>query len=303
MNDRQFFREYNNRKCRSLRRQTGGRLELCSCQRMAHAILPSDFNAACGGRLEDRMEIERKFTVKKLPENLERYPSRLIEQGYLNTNPVVRVRRDENDYYLTYKGKGLLAREEYNLPLNEEAYRHLIQKADGRIMRSELDYVKEFLKRNFGLEATQEAMGMIKKLSEQHIPLQEVCMQIRYNMAPASRTQLLYFLVGIAKADGNVCSHEIELLEQISDMLGIDKTTFNSIKSMHYDDLESAYRILGVSSSATDEEVKKAYRKMALENHPDKVSHLGEDIRKAAEEKFTQINVAYEKIKKQRNMN
>lgn len=62
------------------------------------------------------MEIERKFTVKKLPENLERYPSRLIEQGYLNTNPVVRVRRDENDYYLTYKGKGLLAREEYNLP-------------------------------------------------------------------------------------------------------------------------------------------------------------------------------------------
>ena len=134
MNDRQFFREYNNRKCRSLRRQTGGRLELCSCQRMAHAILPSDFNAACGGRLEDRMEIERKFTVKKLPENLERYPSRLIEQGYLNTNPVIRVRRDENDYYLTYKGKGLLAREEYNLPLNEEAYRHLIQKADGRII-------------------------------------------------------------------------------------------------------------------------------------------------------------------------
>ena len=178
-----------------------------------------------------------------------------------------------------------------------------MMKADGRIMRSELDYVKEFLKRNFGLEATQEAMGMIKKLSEQHIPLQEVCMQIRYNMAPASRTQLLYFLVGIAKADGNVCSHEIELLEQISDMLGIDKTTFNSIKSMHYDDLESAYRILGVSSSATDEEVKKAYRKMALENHPDKVSHLGEDIRQAAEEKFTQINVAYEKIKKQRNMN
>ena len=80
------------------------------------------------------MEIERKFTIKKLPENLEQYPSRLIEQGYLNTNPVVRVRRDENEYYLTYKGKGLLAREEYNLPLTEEAYHHLIQKADGRII-------------------------------------------------------------------------------------------------------------------------------------------------------------------------
>ena len=80
------------------------------------------------------MEIERKFTVKKLPENLERYPSRLIEQGYLNTNPVIRVRRDENDYYLTYKGKGLLAREEYNLPLNREAYEHLLKKADGIVL-------------------------------------------------------------------------------------------------------------------------------------------------------------------------
>ena len=86
-------------------------------------------------------------------------------------------------------------------------------------------------------------------------------------------------------------------------MLGINRTSFNSIKSMYYDDLESAYQILGITSTATPEEIKKAYRKMALENHPDKVGHLGEDIRKAAEEKFTQINVAYEKIKKQRNIN
>ena len=83
------------------------------------------------------MEIERKFTIKTLPENLEQYPVRLIEQGYLNRDPVVRVRRvegDEKDFYLTYKGKGLLAREEYNLPLTEEAYLHLIQKADGRVI-------------------------------------------------------------------------------------------------------------------------------------------------------------------------
>lgn len=80
------------------------------------------------------MEIERKFTVRRIPGNLSQYPCRLIEQGYLNTNPVVRVRREDDTYYLTYKGKGLLAREEYNLPLNEEAYRHLIQKADGNII-------------------------------------------------------------------------------------------------------------------------------------------------------------------------
>ena len=80
------------------------------------------------------MEIERKFTIKALPENLDSYPFHLIEQAYLNTDPVLRIRRQDDEYYLTYKGKGLMAREEYNLPLNEEAYRHLIQKADGIII-------------------------------------------------------------------------------------------------------------------------------------------------------------------------
>ena len=85
-------------------------------------------------------------------------------------------------------------------------------------------------------------------------------------------------------------------------MMGIDTVTFNSIKSMYYDDLDSAYQTLGVSSNVSDEELKKAYRKIAMENHPDKVGHLGEDVRKAAEEKFTSINLAYDKIKKQRGI-
>lgn len=177
-----------------------------------------------------------------------------------------------------------------------------VMKADGRIMRSELDYVKEFLRRNFGIEATREAMSMIKELCERDIPLTEVCTQIRYNMDYASKNQLLYFLFGIAKSDGTVSDAEILVLTNISDLLGMDRSAFNSVKSMYYDDLESAYQILGISSNATEEEIKKAYRKMAMENHPDKVGHLGEDIRKAAEEKFTQINVTYEKIKKQRGI-
>jgi adenylate cyclase len=80
------------------------------------------------------MEIERKFTVKKLPENLDSYPCHLIEQAYLNTDPVIRVRRQDDEYYMTYKGKGLLMREEYNLPLNEVSYYHLREKADGNII-------------------------------------------------------------------------------------------------------------------------------------------------------------------------
>lgn len=80
------------------------------------------------------MEIEKKYTIKKLPENLETYPCRIIEQAYLNTSPVVRVRKSDDSYYLTYKGSGLMAREEYNLPLDESSYRHLLKKADGNII-------------------------------------------------------------------------------------------------------------------------------------------------------------------------
>lgn len=80
------------------------------------------------------MEIERKFTVTKLPDDLESYPCRVIEQAYLNTDPVVRIRREDDSYYLTYKGKGLMAREEYNLPLNEDSYYHLREKADGNVI-------------------------------------------------------------------------------------------------------------------------------------------------------------------------
>lgn len=80
------------------------------------------------------MEIERKYTIKELPANLDSYPCHLIEQAYLNTNPVVRIRKEDDTYYLTYKGSGMMAREEYNLPLNEESYYHLLEKADGIVI-------------------------------------------------------------------------------------------------------------------------------------------------------------------------
>ncbi len=82
----------------------------------------------------DNMEIEKKYTLKKLPENLESYPCKIIEQAYLNTAPVIRIRKTDNSYCLTYKGSGLMSREEYNLPLDEKSYRHLLAKADGNII-------------------------------------------------------------------------------------------------------------------------------------------------------------------------
>ena len=81
------------------------------------------------------MEIERKYLIDQIPFDLSEYPSRKIEQGYLCTEPVVRIRRDGEDYYLTYKSKGLMVREEYNLPLTAESYEHLKEKADGNVIR------------------------------------------------------------------------------------------------------------------------------------------------------------------------
>ena len=79
-------------------------------------------------------EIERKYLVKQVPENLASYPFHEIEQGYLCTEPVVRIRRQDEEYYLTYKSKGLMIREEYNLPLTKNAYFHLREKIDGRLI-------------------------------------------------------------------------------------------------------------------------------------------------------------------------
>ena len=94
------------------------------------------------------MEIERKFLVNKLPDDLPSYQCLIIEQAYLCTNPVVRIRRQDEDYYLTYKGEGLMVREEYNLPLNKEAYSHLLSKADGNII-SKKRYLLPILKPAF----------------------------------------------------------------------------------------------------------------------------------------------------------
>ena len=109
------------------------------------------------------MEIERKFTVKKLPDDLESYPCHVIEQAYLNTDPVVRIRREDDSYYLTYKGKGLMAREEYNLPLNEDSYYHLREKADGNVI-SKKRYVIPIVEPKFDmtyLSATQKNIDQI----------------------------------------------------------------------------------------------------------------------------------------------
>jgi DnaJ like chaperone protein len=115
-----------------------------------------------------------------------------------------------------------------------------------------------------------------------------------------SRLQLLHFLFGIANADGVFHPKELNVINSIASWIGVSSADFDSIKSMFIDNLDASYKVLEIDQSATNEEIKKAYRNMAIKFHPDKVGYLGEDIRKSAEEKFQKVNEAYEKIKKDR---
>ncbi len=178
----------------------------------------------------------------------------------------------------------------------------VIMKADKRILKSELDYVRRFISENFGEDAAAESALLLRDLLKQEVNIESVCAQIRVNTNSATRLQLLHYLTGIAKADGDVSSDEISMLRRIAAALSIPFMDSESIFAMFDKGIDAAYQVLEIDKSASDEEVKKAYKKMAVKHHPDKVSSLGADVQKSAEEKFKKINEAYEKIKKERGI-
>jgi len=178
-----------------------------------------------------------------------------------------------------------------------------VMKADKVIKRSELNYVKNFLLTNFGEAQTKEALQVLKGLLEKDIPLDEVCQQVRVSMSAPLKLQIIHYLYGIANADREIHPNEISIIEQISIKIGLSMRDHNSVKSMFVKEIDSSYDILGITPAATNDEIKKAYRSMAVKYHPDKVANMGEDIENAAKRKFQTLNEAYEEIKKRRNIN
>lgn len=177
-----------------------------------------------------------------------------------------------------------------------------VMKADGRVMRSELEYVKEFIRRNFGEYALPEAMRILRDLLKKEVPVEEICAQIVINMPSSQRLQLLHYLCGLAASDSAASAAEMEMLKRIARNLRIPESDINSVFAMFGAGTDDAYKVLGIDRDASDEEVKKAYRSMAMKHHPDKVANLGEDVRKAAEEKFKSIQNSYERIKRERGI-
>ena len=176
-------------------------------------------------------------------------------------------------------------------------------RADGKTLQSEIDVVRNFIRQNFGQNAVSEAERILNSLSSQQIDIYSVGTQIANNMNYSQRLQLFHYLTQIAIADGDFSKSEKDVLEAIGGALRLNSSDITSIISMHYKDKESAYAVLEISRNATDDEVKSAYRRMAMKYHPDKVATLGPDVQKAAEEKFRKIQEAYETIKKERGIN
>ena len=175
-------------------------------------------------------------------------------------------------------------------------------KADGRTHPAELRTVREFIRTNFGEQAASQAEQILQRLDSQQVNIYSVGGQIAANMNYSQRLQLFQYLVSIATSDGDFSASEKSVLEAIASAIRLTSTDAASIIAMYYKETDSAYTVLEISPSATDDEVRSAYRRMAMKYHPDRVATLGPEVQKAAEEKFKKIQEAYAAIKKQRGI-
>ncbi len=189
-----------------------------------------------------------------------------------------------------------------------------IIKADGKIMHSEMETMRNFLRVNFGEQAVKEGNDIMMKLFERqkqmeaqqpesyHQIIIDACHQLRSVLPPSQRLQLLSLLAALAKADGQVAPKEIAALREVTQNLGLSEAELNSMLNLGATTLKEAYAVLEIDETATDDEVRAAYKRMVVKHHPDRVASLGEDVRQAAERKMREINEAKELIYKARGL-
>tara|TARA_B100000767_G_scaffold235464_1_gene228737 strand:- start:8980 stop:9708 length:729 start_codon:yes stop_codon:yes gene_type:complete len=187
--------------------------------------------------------------------------------------------------------------------LNLLALAALVIKADGKVEEKELRFVRNYFIANYGADYAATIFSRFNsEIKKDTQNLSEVARLFVNGVQYNTRLQIVHFLFGIANADGSVSTSEVKKIDQIASALGIRYSNFESIKAMFIKQAGNAYKILEIDSSATDLEVKKAYRTMAKKYHPDKLSSAEPAMQKGAKEKFQKIQAAYEKIQKDRGL-
>lgn len=177
-------------------------------------------------------------------------------------------------------------------------------KADGRVLKSEINYIKPFLLRTFGEERAKQALALLKQLLDQELDPVAVSRQMAQYINYSTRLELVRLLLEVSNSDGDIAPQELNVIEIIATNMAVQQADYHSLLALYqrHKDVNWAYTALEISPSATNDDVKKAYRRMAMKYHPDKVANAGEELRKQATDKFRGINEAYEHIKKQRGM-
>lgn len=178
-----------------------------------------------------------------------------------------------------------------------------LMRADGKVLKSELDFVKKFIVNQFGSEYATERLKLLQQILKQNYDITPVCYQIKTHLDYASRLELLHLLYGLALSDSQFHDKEKDFIDTIASQIGIRSADQISIRAMFIKAKASSYKILEIAEDASIDEIKTAYRKMAKKYHPDKLHHLGPDFQKDALEKFKKVNEAYEVLKKQKGFN
>lgn len=187
--------------------------------------------------------------------------------------------------------------------LNLLSLASIVIKADGKVSQTELDYVRTYFVQAYGKERANATFRTFNEvIKSREVSARRVGIYLQQRTRYEVRLQILHFLFSIAKADGSVSRAELNQLNEISGYLNLMRRDFESIKAMFFKSADNAYKILEIEKSATDAEVKKAFRTMAKRYHPDKLQHMDEAYRKGAEEKFRKVQEAYEHIQKERGL-
>jgi len=187
--------------------------------------------------------------------------------------------------------------------LNLLSLASLVIKADGKVTQKEMDYVRLYFVQAYGKERANATFRTFNEvIKDREISVPRICEYLRPRVRYEVRLQILHFLFNISNADGHVSEAELQVLLSISQNLRVAHSDFESIKAMFFKSADDAYKILEIEKSASDSEVKKAYRTMAKKYHPDKLQHMDQAYQKGAQEKFNKVQEAYEQIQKERGL-